>query len=137
MYDDNKLEEVLAELKMQLEGPSSYQEQKNYKVAEWRSLYERLIVEAGMKMKEKNEVKPKEVKLGRRFRSLARCRGPASSNLCPRGVLYGSKCHHSSSNSLIICNSRQLRICVLRSNSKFLYRMHEQDLTVQHISKHR
>ena len=37
MYDDKMLEEVLAELGMQLEGLSSYQEQKCYEVAEWRS----------------------------------------------------------------------------------------------------
>jgi predicted Zn-dependent protease len=57
MYDDKMLEEVLAELGMQLEGLSSYQEQKCYEVAEWRS-------------KDKEHSKKarlmKKVKLGRR-----------------------------------------------------------------------
>ena len=65
-YDDDKWEEVLAEQEMMLEGLSSYQEQKNYKVAEWRSVDERHNVEVGIEMKEKTVVKPKEVKLGRR-----------------------------------------------------------------------
>ena len=65
-YDDDKWEEVLAEQEMMLEGLSSYQEQKNYKVAEWRSEDERHNVEVGIEMKEKTVVKPKEVKLGRR-----------------------------------------------------------------------
>ena len=65
-YDNNKWEEVLAEQEMMLEGLSSYQEQKNYKVAEWRSEDERHNVEVGIEMKEKTVVKPKEVKLGRR-----------------------------------------------------------------------
>ena len=65
-YDDDKWEEVLAEQEMMLEGLSSYQEQKNYKVAEWRSVDERHNVEGGIEMKEKTVVKPKEVKLGRR-----------------------------------------------------------------------
>jgi hypothetical protein len=65
-YDDDKWEEVLAEQEMMLEGLSSYQEQKNYEVAEWRSVDERHNVEVGIEMKEKTVVKPKEVKLGRR-----------------------------------------------------------------------
>ena len=39
MYDDRKLEEVSAEQQMMLEGLSSYQDQKKYEVAEWRSRY--------------------------------------------------------------------------------------------------
>ena len=76
LYDDDKLEEVLAKQGMMLEGLSSYQEQKNYEVAEWRSIDGRHSAEAWMEMKEKTVVKPKEVKLGRRCRSLARCSRP-------------------------------------------------------------
>ena len=57
MYDDKMLEEVLAELGMQLEGLSSYQEQKCYEVAEWRSKDKEHSKKAGLM---------KKVKLGRR-----------------------------------------------------------------------
>ena len=83
LYDDDKLEEVLAEQEMMLEGLSSYQEQKNYEVAEWRSIDGRHSAEAGMEMKEKTVVKPKEVKLGRRFEDSCKMQQAASSNLCP------------------------------------------------------
>jgi hypothetical protein len=66
LYNDNKLEEVLAEQEVMLEGLSSYQEQKNYEVAEWRSMDERHTEEVGIEMKEKTVLKPKEVTLGRR-----------------------------------------------------------------------
>ena len=65
LYDDDELEEVLAEQEMMLESLSSYHMQKNYEVAEWRSMEERHILEVGIEMKEKTEVKPKKVKLGR------------------------------------------------------------------------
>ena len=56
-YDDDKWEEVLAEQEMMLEGLSSYQEQKCYEVAEWRSKDKEHSKKAGLM---------KKVKLGRR-----------------------------------------------------------------------
>jgi hypothetical protein len=73
-YDYTGTEEVLAELTEQLKVFPPAQRNKKYEVAERKG-----VVKCIMRIK----LKDKEVKL----RSLARCRGPASSNSCPGGVL--------------------------------------------------
>ena len=91
MYDDEKLEEVLAELGMQLEGLSSYQEQKCYEVAEWRS-------------KDKEHSKKarlmKKVKLGRRCQEVLK---DADKPHLPTSVLGVYWMAASATNRLPIC----------------------------------
>jgi hypothetical protein len=71
VHNDKKLEEVLAELEMRLEGLSSYQAAEEYEVAEWSSMDKEHIMKAGLKKDKLEREKSWKIQMSRIYQPLS------------------------------------------------------------------